>query len=117
MNTVSIGEGFGRVNLIGEHLDYNGGHVLPLQIKNSIICEIVENKNSESISIVSDKYKDSLIVKKLEKRNNWADFVIGSCLYFEKKFSVKINNISIYIKSSLPLGSVSLPLPQSPLVL
>ena len=104
MNTVSIGEGFGRVNLIGEHLDYNGGHVLPLQIKNSIICEIVENKNSESISIVSDKYKDSLIVKKLEKRNNWADFVIGSCLYFEKKFSVKINNISIYIKSSLPLG-------------
>ena len=54
MNTVSIGEGFGRVNLIGEHLDYNGGHVLPLQIKNSIICEIVENKNSESISIVSD---------------------------------------------------------------
>ena len=104
MNTVSIGEGFGRVNLIGEHLDYNGGHVLPLQIKNSIICEIVENKNSESISIVSDKYKDSLTVKKLEKRNNWADFVIGSCLYFEKKFSVKIKNISIYIKSSLPLG-------------
>ena len=76
MNTVSIGEGFGRVNLIGEHLDYNGGHVLPFHIKNSIICEIVENKNSESISIVSDKYKDSLTVKKLEKRNNLAYFVI-----------------------------------------
>ena len=104
MNTVSIGEGFGRVNLIGEHLDYNGGHVLPLQIKNSIICEIVENKNSESISIISDKYQDSLIVEKLEKKNNWADFVIGSCLYFGKKFSIKINNISISIKSSLPLG-------------
>ena len=68
MNTVSIGEGFGRVNLIGEHLDYNGGHVLPLQIKNSIICEIVENKKSESISIISDKYQDSLIVEKLEKK-------------------------------------------------
>jgi len=104
MNTVSIGAGFGRVNLIGEHLDYNGGHVLPLQIKNSIICEIVENKKSESISIISDKYQDSLIVEKLEKKNNWADFVIGSCLYFGKKFSIKINNISISIKSSLPLG-------------
>ena len=104
MNTVSIGEGFGRVNLIGEHLDYNGGHVLPLQIKNSIICEIVENKKSESISIISDKYQDSLIVEKLEKKNNWADFVIGSCLYFGKKFSIKINNISISIQSSLPLG-------------
>ncbi len=108
MNTVSIGEGFGRVNLIGEHLDYNGGHVLPLQIKNSIICEIVENKNSQSISIVSDKYKDSLIVKKLEKRNNWADFVIGSCLYFEKKFSVKINNISNFYQKQPSIGSRSL---------
>ena len=29
-----------------------------------------------AISIVSDKYKDSLTVKKLEKRNNWAYFVI-----------------------------------------
>ncbi len=104
MNAVSIGEGFGRVNLIGEHLDYNGGHVLPLQIKNSIICEIIENKNNEYISIISDKYKDSLAIQKLEKRNNWADFIIGSCLYFGKKFSIKINNISISIKSSLPLG-------------
>ena len=104
MNTVSIGEGFGRVNLIGEHLDYNGGHVLPLQIKNSIICEIVENKKSDSMSILSAKYQDSLLVEKLEKKNNWADFVIGSCLYFGKKFSIKINNISISIKSSLPLG-------------
>ena len=77
MNTVSIGEGFGRVNLIGEHLDYNGGHVLPLQIKNSIICEIVENKNSESISIVSDKYKDSFNAR------------IKVCLEFKQVFTFK----------------------------
>ena len=104
MNAISIGEGFGRVNLIGEHLDYNGGHVMPLQIKNSVICEISENKNTDYISIVSDKYKDSFIVKKLEKRHDWTDFIIGSCLFFEQKFKVKVTKISINVKSSLPLG-------------
>ena len=104
MREVSIGEGFGRVNLIGEHLDYNGGHVLPLQIKNKIICEIIKNENNNFISIDSDKYNDSLMVKKLERRNDWSDFIIGSCLFFEKRFSITVNNISISIKSSLPLG-------------
>ena len=104
MNTVSVGEGFGRVNLIGEHLDYNGGHVMPLQIKNSIICEISENRKNDYISIVSDRYKDTFIIKELEKRNDWTDFIIGSCLFFEQKFKVKVNKISINVKSSLPLG-------------
>jgi galactokinase len=29
-------EANGRINLLGEHLDYNGGSVLPLQINRSI---------------------------------------------------------------------------------
>ena len=60
MKAISVGEGYGRVNLIGEHLDYNGGCVLPLQIKNSIICELSENPENECISIVSDKYQKTL---------------------------------------------------------
>jgi galactokinase len=49
MKAVSVGEGYGRVNLIGEHLDYNGGCVLPLQIKNSIICELSKNREIDCI--------------------------------------------------------------------
>ena len=104
MKAISVGEGYGRVNLIGEHLDYNGGCVLPLQIKNSIICELSENPEIECISIVSDKYQKTLSIEKLEKRDDWADFIIGSCLFFEKKYSVVIKELSFNIRSSLPLG-------------
>ena len=30
----------GRINLIGEHIDYNGGKVLPAAIKNKIIFQL-----------------------------------------------------------------------------
>ena len=104
MKAISVGKGYGRVNLIGEHLDYNGGCVLPLQIKNSIICELSENPEIECISIVSDKYQKPLSIEKLEKRDDWADFIIGSCLFFEKKYSIVIKELSFNIRSSLPLG-------------
>ena len=104
MKAISVGEGYGRVNLIGEHLDYNGGCVLPLQIKNSIICELSENPEIECISIVSDKYHKKLSIEKLEKRGDWADFIIGSCLFFGKKYSIVIKKLSFNIKSLLPLG-------------
>ncbi len=104
MKAISVGEGYGRVNLIGEHLDYNGGCVLPLQIKNSVICELNENPEIECISIVSDKYHKKLSIEKLEKRGDWADFIIGSCLCFGKKYSIVIKKLSFNIRSNLPLG-------------
>ena len=104
MKAISVGEGYGRVNLIGEHLDYNGGCVLPLQIKNSIICELSENPEIDCISIASDKYQKTLSIEKLEKRDDWADFIIGSCLFFGKKYSIVIKELSFNISSTLPLG-------------
>ena len=104
MKAISVGEGYGRVNLIGEHLDYNGGCVLPLQIKNSIICELSENPEIDCISITSDKYQKTLSIEKLEKRDDWADFIIGSCLFFGKKYSIVIKKLSFNIRSHLPLG-------------
>jgi galactokinase len=49
MKTEISTEANGRVNLLGEHLDYNGGSVLPLQINRSIKVLLEDNNTNEII--------------------------------------------------------------------
>ena len=47
----------GRINLIGEHIDYNGGHVLPIAI-NLGIYALVSKRRDKSFAFFSDNYFD-----------------------------------------------------------
>ena len=105
MNNVSIGEAFGRVNLIGEHLDYNAGCVMPLQINRSVKVTLKKNNAIDGIKIRSENYTDEISINILDKKlDNWADFIIGSCVLFKKKFNVNITGIIFEIQSNLPIG-------------
>jgi len=105
MKSSSIGKAFGRVNLLGEHLDYNGGYVLPLQIDKSVTIKIEHKSDIEGILIKSRNYKEEIsITNYSEKLNSWADFIIGSCDYFKRFYKADISNISVNIESDLPIG-------------
>ena len=105
MNSTAIGEAFGRVNLMGEHIDYNSGCVIPLQINRSIKVFIEQNSTLDGIKIKSQNYNNEICTDTLEKKmNNWADFIIGSCFIFGKEFDIKIGKIFINLKSNLPIG-------------
>jgi len=105
MKSSSIGKAFGRVNLLGEHLDYNGGCVLPLQIDKSVTIKIEHKSDIEGILIKSRNYKEEIsITNYSEKLNSWADFIIGSCDYFKRFYKADISNISVNIESDLPIG-------------
>ena len=52
MQNNAVGKSFGRVNLLGEHLDYNGGFVMPLQLKLGVETKISENKQSNKICLL-----------------------------------------------------------------
>ena len=70
----------GRINLIGEHIDYNGGHVLPAAINLNITIRF--KKREGSVCNVSSKAKDDFkfnIYKPLKPKpnNHWANYVLG----------------------------------------
>jgi len=105
MKSSSIGKAFGRVNLLGEHLDYNGGCVLPLQIDKSVTIKIEHKSDIEGILIKSRNYKEGISITNYSKKlNNWADFIVGSCDYFKRFYKTDISNISVNIESDLPIG-------------
>jgi galactokinase len=104
MKTEISTEANGRVNLLGEHLDYNGGSVLPLQINRSIKV-LLEDNNTNEIIINSRQYKEQIIVTPdFQKQNGWSDFVIGSCKIIANRYKVKISKIILNIDSNLPIG-------------
>jgi len=69
----------GRVNLIGEHTDYNNGLVLPAAINKNVFFAIAKN-NSNRIRLhsmdLNDSYETSLdSITKTEKL--WPDYILG----------------------------------------
>ena len=105
MQNNAVGKSFGRVNLLGEHLDYNGGFVMPLQLKLGVETKISENKQSNKITIRSNDYDDIFETNRLESKNrHWSDFALGSCKYIRDKYQIDIKDIIIDISSDLPIG-------------
>lgn len=95
----------GRVNLLGEHLDYNGGAVLPLQIDKCVKIYLSDNNTNEKIVIKSKQYDEKIIINhNLAKQENWSDFVVGACKIISDKFGIKISSINFLIDSDLPIG-------------
>ena len=97
----------GRINLIGEHTDYNGGHVLPGAIDKKIIFEIYKTDNN-NCEIKSDTIKHSLVfnLNKIEKVILTGIITCLEQLIFSKKDN-KITAFKCSIKSNLPIEHIS----------
>lgn len=100
----------GRVNLIGEHIDYNGGFVFPCAISLGTYAAVKSNKenlirafslNFEEIGLIEVSL-DSLTFK---KEDSWTNYIKGVVKYIEEA-GYKINHgFDILIYGNLPNGS------------
>ncbi len=97
-----------RINLIGEHIDYNGGFVLPCCI-DLYINLYVNLRNDDKIIIKSEDFDNSIetTLSNVEYSSSfsWATYVVG-VFYILKQRGYKISKgLDLYYKSQIPLGS------------
>ena len=70
----------GRINLIGEHTDYNNGFVLPATINKNIYFAIQKN-NNKNIQIYAVNFNESIsipIENITKNEKTWANYLLGS---------------------------------------
>ena len=93
----------GRINLIGEHTDYNNGFVLPSPISQTIEVSIGTRDDTEIVGISSEFGE---LTSKTSSANDgtWFDFVRGA-IYSIQKLSPSLKGIDIAVSSSIPSGS------------
>ena len=96
----------GRINLIGEHIDYNGGFVLLGTIEQSISIILSEN-GTDTCNIRSEKYKSgfSVPLDMIERSSfHWHNYILGVITELQELDLDAIRGFDCIIKSNLPMG-------------
>jgi galactokinase len=97
----------GRVNLIGEHTDYNGGFVLPTVIPQRTTVELAPRKGGAVRAYSLDVGKSvpfEYIVGTESRRGRWTDYLQGITWVLGQEGLV-VGGADIRITSTVPLGS------------
>ena len=96
----------GRVNLIGEHTDYNGGYVFPGAIDKGIVAEIKENglNKVRVYSIDCDEYCEFGLEEEDKPQQSWACYIFGVCRETIKRGG-KVKCFDSVFAGDVPLGA------------
>jgi galactokinase len=96
----------GRINLIGEHTDYNNGLVLPAAIDKYIILAIAAREDNE-VHIFSQDYQDSYITSLTHIQVSgklWPDYIMGVIDQLQK-LDKKVGGVNIVFGGNIPQGA------------
>jgi galactokinase len=97
----------GRVNLIGEHTDYNGGFVLPMAIEREVGVAIAarDDRRVRAYSVNLDEKGEFDLDFELEREpGNWLNFVEGMARILERR-NMRLKGADILIWSDVPTGA------------
>ena len=97
----------GRINIIGEHVDYNMGHVLPTAIDKKIIFKFRRNGSPNNCRVYSIGFEQGL---NFDLRNiapskvGWENYVLGVIHEIQKRVT-GLEGFECSITSHVPVGS------------
>lgn len=104
--TGSIYASPGRINLIGEHTDYNGGFVFPGAIDKGMIAELRPNGTDKvrAYSIDMKDYVEFGLNEEDAPRTSWARYIFGVCREMIKR-GVDVKGFNTAFAGDVPLGA------------
>jgi galactokinase len=97
----------GRVNLIGEHTDYNSGFVLPIAIQletRVTVMPIDGRRVIVSSTNFNDRFEFDLDDPEPRPRGHWSDYVRGVAIQIERAGG-QLRGASLEITSNIPIGA------------
>ncbi|WP_093149563.1 galactokinase [Aliiruegeria lutimaris] len=96
----------GRVNLLGEHTDYNGGYVLPMPLKGlGVFIAVGRGPAPGVVEAYSDTFNASETRKITDgKEGRWSDYVLG-CLKAVAQEEIAETGLRVTLITTLPMGA------------
>jgi len=96
----------GRINLIGEHTDYNGGYVFPGAINKGIMAEIKVNGTSKvkAYSLDYEEYVEFGLSENDAPEQNWARYLFGVCREIIRRGG-RVKGFNTVFAGNVPLGA------------
>lgn len=94
----------GRVNLIGEHIDYNGGLVLPTALRETVDVAIRFHEQP-TVSIKSERFEGTVERQASEPATgHWSDYAVGALAKAEALGWITGGG-DVFIRSAVPDGA------------
>lgn len=96
----------GRINLIGEHTDYNGGFVLPAAIDNAAYVSIGKRADTK-IALYSVDYLEYFEIEQTDIQKtqvHWANYVLSVVVTLQKA-GYSFNGFNAVVRGDIPIGA------------
>ena len=95
----------GRINLIGEHVDYNDGFVMPAAINKGIWYAVAPNATNQANFYAADLQESLTIdLDNIHKMDGWKNYVLGVMDQLQKAGYI-IGGFDCVFGGNLPVGA------------
>lgn len=97
----------GRINLIGEHTDYNEGYTFPAAINKGIALAISKSNDQNSTVFALDRDEShtfSLTEIAAQKKGAWLNYILGVISELQKN-EILIGDFNLVFSGNIPVGA------------